>query len=35
MADVAADRLIGELDALQGTPVHVLGDLIRAGLGVE
>ena len=35
MADVAADRLTGDLDALQDTPVHVLGDLIRTGLGVE
>jgi 2-methylcitrate dehydratase PrpD len=35
MADVAADRVIGDLDALQGTPVHVLGGLIRAGLGVQ
>jgi 2-methylcitrate dehydratase PrpD len=35
MPDVAADRLIGALDALKGTPVQVLGNLVRACLGVE
>ena len=35
MADDAADRLIGDLDGLQGTPVRTLGDRIRAGLRAE